>query len=428
MRRVMVLALLAGCTGARNELSADAAGDCGDRPMIHDVCVGVPEIPVCGDATCTEGVTCTKIWPVHDEPSLATASAQARSGECLSFAAGSRGDVKVVGGVHLLGRGAADVTVRSVQLEGTGVSLVRGLGVRQGGVSSNGTALRLDRVAVQKTDSTAINVLDASLDVTESTVAVGGAAGVVVRCSTDCPVGRRPRLTMRRTWVHAQHSVGVLGSAIDAELVENVIDHTMPVAFVYGRGLELDKGSTVTARYLRVADGADAGVVLFETTGSLGPGLELRGGVRGLVLHQIPAGGVLVDGFEVTDAAGVGIALHGEAQSVVLRNGLIHGTELVPMPVDIGGLKAVGDGIEWTASCQASVEATVTIGKSGRRPAVIASTARGSFAAKLIDGDDALGLFVLDPSGSHPALTIAPGLKVEYGDRVPVPSGPSSLP
>lgn len=429
--RLALLGLLAlvGCSGAKDDLSPSAAGDCGIRPEIEGVCAGVPETTVCGDELCTADVACEKTWTVRDDASLSAATSGASAGQCIAFGPGNYGDVRVKGGVHLLGRGASAVTVRSVSFEGSGQSKVRGIGVVDGNVQSVGVALDLEQIAVRHASKTAIDVQDASLTVTQSTVEEGTSIGIALRCSDGCVAGKRPRLVLRRTWVRAQRLVGVLGTAIDGDFRDVVVQEIHPSSFLYGRGVELRSGSTIAAPFVRVIDCDDVGLAFFSSVGTLGPGLEVRNVVRGVVLQSVPAGGVVVDGFVIEDVSAVAMLVEGASRGVALRNGDIRNTKMLNVPVDVGGIQAIGDGVEWGKDAEMNIESSVRIHKSARRPAVIAPTAKGTFAATLLDGDEGRGVFVLDPSGpsSHPGLTIAPGIKVDYGDRVPVVSETTSI-
>jgi hypothetical protein len=271
---------------------------------------------------------------------------------------------------------------------------------------------------------------NADLTVTETTIAESGTVGITVRCSapSGCAAGRRPRLVLRRTWVHDTRSVGVWGSSIDADLRDVVIENVHGSSFLYGRGLEVNGESTLFAPWVRIKDCADIGLAMFSSVGTLGPGLELRGVVRGLLLSKVPDGGLLADGFTIEDTSAVAILIGADSRNVTLRNGVISGTRMYGVPVDIGGIEDIGDGIEWASGAQALVEGSVHISKSARRPAVVGAGARGTFAATLGGGDETRGVFVLDPSGSsaHPELTIAPGIKVEYGSTVPIAMDPGT--
>lgn len=428
MRFALVCCVVLGCSGAKGDLPPNV-GDCGDRPTIEGVCAGVPETTVCADELCTAEVACAKTWTVRDPASLSAATGGAASGDCLALAPGTYGDLALRGGVHVLGRGAGVVTVGSVTFTGTGASTVRGVSVVAGSLTSKGVDLTVDQVAVRRAAAAAISVQDASLSLSQSTVEKGGASGVVVRCADACTAGKRPRMVVRRTWVHEQKVVGILGASIDADLRDVVIDHTGASSFTFGRGLEVNGRSTLVAPYLRVEDCADLGVAVFTSVGTLGPGLEIRRTVRGLALQSVPDGGLVLDGFEVEDTFAVALSVQGASRGVVVRNGSLFGTRLLRVPVAIGGMEEIGDGLEWGGQSEVSVESSVRIKASSRRPAVIVPTAKGTFAAQLLEDDAAHGVFVLDPGGAstHPALTFAPGIKVEYGDKVPLSTEPSSV-
>src|SRR5579883_1639577 len=87
---------------------------CGDGVAVSDGCAGVPAGPVCGDATCTQGVTCAKVVSAASDADLQGALASAQAGTCIALQPGTYGDAALPGGVSLLGRSAADVHVDGV--------------------------------------------------------------------------------------------------------------------------------------------------------------------------------------------------------------------------------------------------------------------------------------------------------------------------
>ncbi|MBI2395405.1 MAG: hypothetical protein HYV09_37900 [Deltaproteobacteria bacterium] len=425
----VVIAALLGCAGAKDEPPPSTA-ICGARPEIDGVCVGVSEAPICGATACTDGVTCARVHTVDGAAALDAAAAGAVSGDCLALLPGSYGALAVAPGVHVLGRGQTAVKVKSVRVSGAGRSLVRGISVESGGIVSVRATLEIDRVAVRGAADRAIDVTDADVLVRETTLDGGGAGGLVSRCNGACAPGKRPKVTLRTTWLHDQRRLGVLARSVDVDLSHVVIERTHASSFLFGRGVEVAARSTIQARMVRIADSEDAAIAMFDSAGTLGPGLELLRPARGVHFQGLPEGGVVLDGFVVEDASAVAVSIGASSRGVTVRNGRLSRTKMLRVPVDIGGMEDVGDGIEWGEGAQAFIEPSVRIETSARRPAVLKATAEGRFAATLAGGDERVGVFVVGATGpaSHPALTFGDGIKVEYGDKVPMGVDPGSLP
>lgn len=434
MRRLvslLVLACLAGGCARTSHDTASVPGSCGDRPSIEGLCVGVPPTDVCADDRCVDGVTCARV--LDATPSSMPAAA---AGDCIALAAGNYGDLSLEGGVSLLGRNARDVKLGRVTFAfaARATSLVRGVAAQS--VFAQGSAhgaLLLDHVLVDGASTPTVigvEVEDGDLLVNESTLANGGGAGVLVACHAECPPGERPRMTLRQAWIHDAHRIGAWAFGVDADLRDVVIQDTRPQNFLFGRGFEASNRATVQAAFVRIENSGDVQLSVFGSAGTFGPGIELRGSGRGVHLGSIPEGGAVLDGFTIDGAQGIGVGIDASSLAVVLRNGTIHGTQMVRMPSAVGGMENVGDGVSWADGAQASIEPTVVIGKSARRAATIRDTARGTFAASLGDGDQSGGILVHGPGdpSMHPDLTIAAGIPVEYAPTSAGPASPSPAP
>lgn len=425
---VLAVALL-GCAGAK-DAPPPATPSCGARPEIGGVCVGVSEAPICEGAKCTDGASCARVLAVDSAGALDAIAATAVAGDCLVLLPGSYGALSVAGGVHVLGRGQTAVTLKSLRLTGGGASLVRGVSIERGGIVSERVSLDVDRVAVRGAAERAIDVTDADLVVRETTVDGGDSGGVVSRCNGACAPGKRPRVSLRQTWLHDQRRLGVLVRSVDADVSHVVIERTKSSSFLFGRGVEVAARSTIQARMVRIKDSEDAAIAVFDSAGTLGPGLEILHPSRGVHFQGLPEGGVVLDGFLIEDASAVAVSIGASSRGVTVRNGRIARTKMMMVPVDVGGMENVGDGVAWGEGAQAVIEPSLRIETSARRPAVLKVSAEGRFAATLGGGDERVGVFVVGGTGpsSHPGLTFGDGIKVEYGDAVPMGVDPGSVP
>ncbi len=417
MRTAIVVAALLTACGAATEPNAPLS--CGERPDMDGACVGESGAQICAAARCDEGARCARVVPVSSDTELQREAAAATDGTCLWLNAGEYSSARIVGGVSLLARSTRDVTLESIFVShrpGT-ASLIRGVRVAGGSIRAEGPgSLALDRVIVEGSPDFAVSASEGSLTITSSTIRDSGGRGVSIVCSGECVPGSRPRLALLDTWITNQLLVGVLAARVDVELRHVVIDHIAAKNFQGGRGLEVWDRATLQASHVRVEHTADVGVHVGGSAATLGPGLEVRDAVRGIRLADIPAGGVVLDGFVIEQVSGFGVELASESRGVVLRNGRIRDTRQVSIPLDIGGVVDAGDALAWRAGVHASVESSVTLESSARNPSLLDAKGEGTFAAKLAGGDAQKGIVVEHASGpaGHPALAIAPGTKVVY--------------
>lgn len=393
--------------------------------MIEGVCVGVDDAPLCDRPTCTDGITCARVIEIASDTALQAQGTD--TGDCLALAPGVYGHVRLAAGASLFGRGHREVMLRSITVAGTGKTTIRGVSA-DSIVAHGHTELTLDRVMVEGSVDAGVTVTDGELTLLQSTIRRGSGPGVVLNCLKGCPIGARQKLLARTTWIDAQKRIGLWALGADVDLRDVVITRIAPHSFLYGRGIEVSKRSTLHAAFVRVEDSADVALFVHDSAGTLGPGIEILRGARGIHLAAIPEGGVVLDGFRLKDVGAVSLGIAAGSRGVVVRNGVIVDTKLMRVPVDIGGQVDVGDAIAWFGDAEANVESTVTIERSARRPAVIMPSARGTFAAKLVGDDASRGIVIrAKRADEHPGLTIAPGINVDYSTAaISVP--PSSAP
>ncbi|MGZ3473947.1 MAG: hypothetical protein ACXVCJ_05645 [Polyangiales bacterium] len=398
------------------------ASECGDNPSIAGGCVGVLSDPICSTDACTDGVKCSQIVTAASDAALQMAASSATAGACIVVSPGKYGSIELAGGVSILGRAASAVVLGDVHLAfgSQAATLLRGITVKSVRADGHGS-VTMDRVLVDAASAIGVEAQEVDLTLTQSTIASPSSVGVVVDCRDVCPPGVRPKLVIERSWIHDARRVAALAFAVDAIIHETVIQRTHPESFLYGRGIEVSTGGTLQAFRVRIEDSDEAGLMVHGSAALLGPELEIKNAMRGIWLAEIPDGGVVLDGFTVADSAVTGLGFDKGALNIVVRNGTIHATRSMNVPVDVGGTKSVGDGITWGADAHAKVESSVRVGKSERLPALIDATAHGTFAAVLDDGDADKGVF-LKNGMTHPDLAIGDGIKVTYGE----PPSPAS--
>lgn len=427
---MLFAALLMACGGSTKP---NDPVTCGDRPAIEGTCIGVSTAAICEAPRCHDGASCTRILEPTTEDELRAAAASAKPGECISIPAGKWGSVAVAGGVSLLGRAAHEVTVAGIAIAHTtgATSLVRGVGVREGGIQANGNgALELDRVLVERSPEVAVRALDGSVTIRESTITGGERAGVYVSCAGECLPGKRPRLVMRSTWISDQKVIGVWALGVDADVRDVVVQRIQPANFQFGRGIEASSGATLQASRVRIERTDDLALFISESAGSIGPGLEIRDCFRGAHLAAIPEGGLVLDGFTIENVSAAGLGLARASRGIAIRNGRIAGTTMRNVPVATGSSEDVGDAVVWEADVEATIASSVTLEASARVPALIDAKAVGSFAAQLSSSDATKGIVVehATSAADHPALTIANGTKVVYAEVFPIPPSPGPAP
>jgi hypothetical protein len=137
--------------------------------------------------------------------------------------------------------------------------------------------------------------------------------------------------------------------------------------------------------------------------------------VRGIQLQGIPAGGGLLEDFAVIDNKALGIGIANGSKGLIVQGGLVASTKQLEVPVDVGGLDVVGDGINWLGGSEVTVASSVKIQGSARRPVIIDATSTGKFEGTLGGGDETTGLIVQGGlSASMPSgLTINGSIKTD---------------
>lgn len=398
------LALIAALSGCSKDDSPAASG-CEERTKTGGVCPGVTE-----ESISSAGIACTST--VAATPAdFAGKAASATPGTCLVLQAGTYPAVKLPAGVSVIGAGASATTLAGVGTKGHGAgATLRGLAIGAGGVVVDGAGtLTLEQVHVTGASTYGVLADGTSLVVRKTTIDTTGSMGLYILNTTS----GRTSLALDRVHVHHAMSVGVcVHGKVDVTLDHVQVDHSKPVDFIYGRGLEVAGGGTVDAKNVAVVDNADVGLLIDGSAATL-VGVTASRNVRGVQLQAIASGGKLSD-FEIVDNSALGLGIARGTKGLIVQGGLVASTAMVPIPVDIGGLKEVGDGLNWMDS-DVQVAETVKIQSSGRAAVIIDSTSTGKFAGSLGGGDETKGLIVQGGLvASMPAgLTISTGVKTD---------------
>lgn len=397
------LIALALCGCSKDDSPASSA--CEDRTKSGGVCPGVTE-----QAINSDGIACTSKIDATPAEFVAKA-AGATAGSCLIVQGGIYPSVKLPAGVSVVGAGAASTTIEGIGTKGHGAgATIRGVAIGRGGIVVDGAGtLTLELVHVSGTTTYGVLADGTSLVVRQTTIDTTGSMGLYAMNTSS----GRTTVALDRVRVHHANSVGVcVHGKVDVTLDHVQIDHSKPVDFLYGRGLEIAGGGTVDAKNLAVVDNADVGLLVDGSAATLN-GVTASRNIRGVQLQAIAAGGKLSD-FELVDNSALGLGIARGTKGLIVQGGLVASTAMVPIPVDIGGLKEVGDGLNWMDS-DVEVADSVKIQSSGRAAVIIDATSTGKFAGTLGGGDESKGLIVQGGLvASVPAgLTISAGVKTD---------------
>ncbi|MGZ6095856.1 MAG: hypothetical protein ACXWUG_27695 [Polyangiales bacterium] len=409
---LLALALLAGCSSKKDDAPVVT---CDDRAKVDGVCPGVSSA-----AVGTDGVACSSQISVASAGELSDKASSATAGSCLVLEPGTYGAVTLPAGVSLLGKGSSGTTVDGVTLTGGTTATIRGIAVGAGGIIATGKGdLTVDRVLVSHATNHGINVTDTNLTVLTSTIEYSGKFGLALGSSCTMACTERPKLVIKGVFVREAHGVGIWAHGADVILAGVQVDTTRAQQFLYGRGLEVaaepENGQTcsITASSFAVLHGDEVGVFVDGCSADFSGFLSSQN-IRGMQLQNIPDGGAKVQDFtmEANKALGLGIS---KSKGIIVQGGRIASTVALRVPVDVGGVQEVGDGLNWLES-DVNVGATVTIENSARQGVIIDSTSTGKFDGVLGGGDEAKGIIVqggLTAGGVQDGLNISGSVKTE---------------
>lgn len=402
---VALLAPLAleGCSSSKDDESVT----CEDRVKVGGACPGVTEGAITAD-----GIACTATIAVSPDDIASKASAAA--GTCLQLGAGSYPAITLGPGVSIIGKGQGQTTIAGIKTTGVATgATIRGVRVGGTGIAvSGGGTLTIDKVVVSGTTGVGIAATGSSLTLTATTIEKTGGFGLLSACRKDCTPDRI-QLALRSVLVRQTKSVGVwVHGRVDAVLDTVEVSKTGAVSFQYGRGLELAEGASVDAKNFASVDNNDLGIFVDGGTSVSFDGFTASRNVRGVQIQGVAGGGKLSN-FEVLENFALGVGIARGTKGLIVQGGLVASTQRFKIPVNIGGMDEIGDGINWIEGSQVEIASTVKIQGSGRNPVIIDSTSSGKFEGTLAGGDERTGLIVqggLEPS--MPAgITVAAGVK-----------------
>jgi hypothetical protein len=420
--------ILAGCSSKKED---PPVASCEDRAKTAGVCPGVASAAEIANAA--DGVACASQIAIADTGELSSKAASAASGTCLVLEPGAYGAVTLPAGVSLLGKGSSGTTIDGVTLTGGAAATIRGVTVGAAGIVGTGRgALTVDRVLVSHATGYGVNVTDLDLTLSATTIEYTGKFGVAAASScagsATMPCTQRPKLVVKGVFVREAHGVGIWAHGIDVSIAGAQIDTTRAQSFLYGRGLEvaaepdIGQSCSVTASSFAVINGDEVGVFVDGCNADFSSFVASKN-IRGMQLQNIPDGGAKVQDFtmELNKALGLGIS---KSKGIIVQGGRIASTVALRVPVDVGGVQEVGDGLNWLES-DVTVGATVTIESSARRGVIIDSTSTGKFDGTLGGGDETKGIIV---QGGLTADTVQDGLKIEAGVKTEVLTKDHSVP
>ncbi|MBI2394269.1 MAG: right-handed parallel beta-helix repeat-containing protein [Deltaproteobacteria bacterium] len=411
MRTILPLVLVAMFSAGCAEEEKDTGPTCDDRVKTAGACPGVT-----GAAITMEGIACTQTIAAANAADLDAKLPTAAAGACVVLNEGSYGVASLPAGVSLVGKGASKTTVEGIVTKGAaGGATIRGVTVGTGGiaVSERGT-LTIEKVKVSGAASFGVHAVDTSVIVRDTSIFNGTTTGLVASCrGADC-ASSRPKLTLVRTWVYGNMRVGVLANGFDVDIDTVEVASTRASSFLYGRGLEVAGGGSLVARRLSAVGNEDVGV--FVEGGAVDiVGLTVARNVRGIQLQAIPAAGGKLEDFVVADNQALGIGIDKGSKGLIVQGGRVASTTAVKVPVDVGGMQEVGDGINWLDGSEVTIASTVRIESSGRRPLIIEANAKGKFEGTLAGGDETRGLIVQGGlvASMPETITVAAGVKTD---------------
>lgn len=441
----LCLALGAALAGCGEEPKTQAV--CPEGDEVRGECAGVPGDALCADELCTQDLACDAVKTARDDASLSEALQAAAPGTCIALAPGSYASVALPGGVSLLGRSSAEVTVKGIQVSAGALSTLRGLAVGEGGVSlapdatahleavrisgaghaglalANGATATVHACAIGGGEADGVLVGEGATLLVEATILEANAGpGLRADCETGCDCPAPPDVVVRGSIIRDNHVEGVLLFGAHA-LLESVDTESTEVgdtvAFgLGGGGICAATCSDLTARDLHVFNNRSYGVLLDDSSAAFGdpasdPSIQITGNKIGLWaqhISQTHPQTVRLDGLTVEGNTGVGIGTSGDAVGLIICRSAILDTALADVVVEGGGSDQVGDGLLWLGGSEIAIDG-LTVSGSARASVVIDGEASGTLTnITLAGGDEMKGIVQQAYSG---------GAQPQVGDGAP---------
>lgn len=456
-----LLASLSGCGGE------PAPAGCPEGDEIAGLCAGTPAAPVCDGDTCTAGVDCAETVTASDDAALSSAVASASAGTCIALAPGSYGAVSLPGGVSLLGKSAASVSIQAVSVAAGNGAVLRGLAVGSGGVQIHGAkGVHLESVRITGAASAGLDIdADSTVTVLTSTIEGGARDGLAIadgamvtieqslladnegpglwaECSTDCDCPSPPDVTVHDSILRGNHVGGIVLFGAKASLDQVDITGTLvgdDFAFgLGGGGISAAACSDLDAKRLHVSGSQAYGVLIDDSDALVGdpmgdPGVEITGNAIGVWLQHVSQSApqiVTLDGVTLEDNAGVGLGADGDSVGLIVCRSAISGTTLSDLVVEGGDSQQVGDGLLWLGGSEIAIDGLALDGNA-RASIVIDGEAAGSLAnVTLSGGDEAKGVLQQSYSGGQQpqAGAGAPAITTSADALFSIPLAPAVLP
>jgi parallel beta helix pectate lyase-like protein len=463
MTRGYLLPLACGlfALGCSDESEPTIDAGCPAENIVGGVCAGVPSQPLCEESVCTTG-SCSQVIQVTSQAELDAAIANASDGTCIALSPGSYGSVILPVGVSLFGHFHADTSVAAVTVLGGSDVRLRGFGVDGGTVTTSSGTAHIDAVRISNSSGSGVVVnTGASTSIEHSTIELAGRYGIEAFNVDDVQV-RSTVIAGNSTsggpgmWV--QREMGCMGSGtVSATIEDSVLRGNKLVGlslvgvsatidnvavrqsqvgpnFDAGGGVSISGCSTVTANALEVSDSADFGVLIDSSTVTLSTP-TVTNNLRGVWIQNV-TGSVTVDHATISNNTGVGVGIDGMSSSVTVQDSTITDTQMISLPVLVGGVSAgaeeVGDGLAWLGNSFAIIE-NVSISTSARASVLIdGEVVMGSSITNLTlaGGDEQKGIVQqnLPMNGQQPNTSMSPGVMPQPGEMFPVPVSPGIPP
>ncbi|WP_159396671.1 right-handed parallel beta-helix repeat-containing protein [Sorangium cellulosum] len=402
---------------------------------MHGVCAGVPPLADGEAAACSTDARCADAVDVSDGEGLQSAARAAAAGACIRLAPGDYGDVELPGGVSVVGGAADRVAVRSLTLGAGSGALACGVTVGAGGVKVDGAVdARIEAVRVRGSDGVGVHIARGSSVSLVATEVVGSGshgvvaveleasdairlertviegsteAGIWMRCLAGCDCAAEPagdvRIQIGASIVQENRIAGVALEGVAASLDGVRVAGTMPsTTFRYGEfggGISISSCARAAATRVDVERNASFGVLVDGAKARLGgpgegEGVNVRENVMGVWIQNVSGAGfldpanVMVENATIADNRGVGVGVSGTSSGIVICRSRITGTRMEPLPVGLGGVDDVGDGIHWLDASSVTVT-EAALHDNARASILIDGSATGRIAGLTLSGADA---------------------------------------
>lgn len=461
------LLLQLGCSSSDPEPSGPT--ECGADRSVGGVCVGLPAEPLCDEAVCTTDVTCNAVHEAFDQAGLSTAVDGASPGDCIALHPGAYQRVVVPGGVSLLGKSAADVSLEYVEVSGGSGTVLQGLTVGLDGIKLDAAkqvtvrAVRVSATSLDGIDANAgssvsivsseihgaaryaVSAFDVdSVSITGSIINGAMGPGVWAQCTGGCDCPTSVTVDISDTLITDTKIVGLSFVGVEATLRNvEVSGNSVDDSFTPGGGMSVSQCSDVDAVGLSVLDNSNFGVLVDDSTIHFGEQgsttIEVMRNLRGIWLQNIGRSAdqsATIVGFEVGENEGVGLGIDGESTSVSALEGTIRDTTLRAMPVLVDGVSAsqeeIGDGLNWFAGSEVTLE-SLSVSSSARASVLIdGAVAPGSTirSVTLDAGDEQKGIVQqnLEAGGTQPTVQSSPSVTTSAAEQFAIAKPPAIPP